>query len=87
MCFSPQADLVVGVALVPVAVASLREVRCRREVPFAVLPALFAAHQLVEAVVWLGVHGRVGASLQTVAAHVYLAYALPVLPVLVPGAS
>ena len=72
MCFSVQADLIVGVALIPVAVASLREVRCRREVPFAALPALFAVHQLIEAVVWLGLDGRVtsGAGKHAMASHV-----------------
>ncbi len=46
MCFSLQADLVAGAALVPIAVLSLREVRTRRELPFALLPALFCVHQL-----------------------------------------
>lgn len=84
MCFSLQADLIAGVVLVPVAAACLHEVRCRREVPFALLPALFAAHQFVEAVVWLGLDGRVSAHVQSVAATAYLAFALPVLPVLMP---
>jgi hypothetical protein len=84
VCFSVQADLAVGGALVPLAVGSLREVRCRRELPFAALPALFAAHQLLEAVVWLGVDGRVSPRLQAAAAFGYLLYALPALPVLLP---
>ncbi len=84
MCFSVQADVVAGVALIPVAVASLREVRCPREVPFAVLPALFAVHQLIEVVVWLGVDGRVGPAALSAAALAYLVFALPILPVLLP---
>ena len=84
MCFSVQADLVAGLALLPVAVASLREVRCPREVPFAVLPALFAVHQLIEVVVWLGVDGRVGPAALSAAALAYLVFALPILPVLLP---
>ena len=84
MCFSVQADLTAGVVLLPVAVACLCEVRCRRELPFALLPALFSAHQFVEALVWLGIDGRVSAHLQSVAATVYLVFALPVLPVLIP---
>ena len=50
MCFSVQSDLAVGIVLVPVGIASLREVRHAREVPFAALPLLFAVHQLIEAV-------------------------------------
>lgn len=86
MCFSVQADLIAGVVLLPVAAASLREVRCRRELPFALLPALFAAHQFVEAVVWLGIDGHASARAQSVATMAYLIFALPVLAVLMPVA-
>lgn len=84
MCFSLQADLVAAGALLPVAVACLREVRAPREILFAALPALFAVHQLVEALVWLGVDGRVGPHVQSAAALGYLVIALPVLPTLLP---
>ncbi len=86
MCFSVQADLTAGVVLLPVAAASVREVRSRRELLFALLPALFALHQFVEAVVWLGIDGHVSAHAQSVAALLYLLFALPVLPVLMPVA-
>ena len=86
MCFSVEADLVAGAALVPVGVLALREVARPSELPFAALPLLFAAHQLVEAVVWAGLDGDVAAGLAHAAALVYLAYALVVLPTLVPVA-
>lgn len=86
MCFSVQADLVAGIALLPVAAVSLREVRHVRELPFAALPLLFALHQLVEAVVWAGVEGHVSASTQHAAAMAYLIFAFPVLPILMPTA-
>ncbi len=86
MCFSLEADLVAGVALVPVAALSLREVRHVREVPFAALPLLFAAHQLIEALVWSGVDGDVSTGVQQAAALVYVLFAFPVLPTLVPTA-
>lgn len=86
MCFSTEADLVAGVALLPVAALSLREVRCAREVPFAALPLLFAAHQLVEMFVWAGVDGDVSASIQQLAALAYALFAFPLLPTLVPTA-
>ncbi len=47
MCFSMTADLVVGTALVPVAVLTLREVKQWREVPFAVLGAVVAGYLAV----------------------------------------
>jgi Family of unknown function (DUF6629) len=86
MCFSVEADVTVGLVILPVAVAALREVRHVREVPFAALPLLFALHQLVEAVVWAGAEGQVSAQLQHAAATAYLVFALPVLPILVPTA-
>lgn len=84
MCFSVEADVVAGLVLVPVGVLSLREVRRAREVPFAALPLLFAAHQLVEAVVWAGTEGGVSPAVEHAAAVAYLAFALVVLPTLVP---
>jgi hypothetical protein len=84
VCFSVQADLVAGAVLLPVGALSLREVRCRREVAFAALPLLFAAHQLVEAAVWAAEDGDVSAGVGIVATLVYLLFALPVLPTLLP---
>lgn len=86
MCFSAQADIVAGVALLPVAVLALREVRCRRELPFAALPLLFAMHQLIEAFVWAGVHGDVTHRVQAAATFGYLLIAFPLLPILLPVA-
>ena len=86
MCFSTEADVVAGLALLPVAALSLREVRSAREVPFAALPLLFAAHQLTEAFVWAGLDGNVSGHVQDVAALVYILFAFSVLPTLVPTA-
>jgi hypothetical protein len=84
MCFSLEADLAVGLSLLPVGVLSLREVRRPREVPFASLPLLFSAHQLIEGLVWAGMDGRVSPGVQQAATLAYLVIALPVLPLLVP---
>ena len=84
MCFSVTADLAVGAALVPVAVMSLREVRQWREVPLAVLPAVFAAHQLIEALVWAQQAGQVSAAVGHVAALAYVFIAFALLPFLLP---
>ncbi|MDN5743609.1 MAG: hypothetical protein L0H31_00645 [Nocardioidaceae bacterium] len=84
MCFSMQADVAAGGALLPVAALALREVRHLREVPFAALPLLFSAHQFVEAFVWAGVDGDVSSATAHTAAITYLVFALPVLPSLVP---
>ncbi|MEN3313893.1 MAG: hypothetical protein V7605_127, partial [Acidimicrobiaceae bacterium] len=52
MCFSPEADLVMGVAVGAVGVDALRQVRRPRELAIASLPVLLAAHQLTEVFVW-----------------------------------
>lgn len=78
------ADLVVGTALVPVAAMSLREVRRPRELPFASLPAIFAAHQFLEVAVWMGLDGDVSPGLAELAMRVYLFIAWPLLPTYVP---
>lgn len=84
MCFSVEADLVTGVALLPVGALALREVRHVREVPFAALPLLFGVHQLTEALVWAGVEGHVSPRVQATAVLAYLLFALPGLPLLFP---
>ncbi|OMC24137.1 DUF6629 family protein [Mycobacterium colombiense] len=84
MCFSITADLVVGTALVPVAVATLREVKHWREVPFALLPTVFAVHQFIEAAVWP--NGVVSSGMANLAMRAYVFIALPLLPALVPWA-
>jgi hypothetical protein len=86
MCFSVESDLAVGVALLPVGVLALREVRQARELPFASLPLLFSAHQLVEALVWAGADGTVSPAVQQAATLAYLVIALPLLPLFLPVA-
>ncbi|MDN4171496.1 hypothetical protein QWY28_00920 [Nocardioides sp. SOB77] len=86
MCFSLEADLVAGAALLPVGALALREVRAARELPFAALPLVLATHQLVEAVVWAGVEGHVAAGPAHAAAVAYVVVALPLLPTLLPVA-
>lgn len=84
MCFSVEADVVAGVALLPVAGLALREVRCTRELPFALLPLVFAVHQLLEAFVWAGLSGDVSRHVQHTATIAYLLIAFPLLPLLLP---
>jgi hypothetical protein len=86
MCFSVEADLVAGAALLPIGALSLTKVREPRELAFAALPLLFAAHQLVEALVWAGTDGTVGAGTAHMAAVAYVLFALPFLPTFVPAA-
>ncbi len=80
------ADLVAGTALLPVAALSLKEVRKPRELLFASLPAIFAAHQFMEVFVWAGLDGDVPHWLAQLAMRAYLFIAWPLLPIYVPVA-
>ncbi|MGZ4497291.1 MAG: DUF6629 family protein [Nocardioides sp.] len=84
MCFSPEVDLAAGLLIGAVGLDALRHVRDSVERPLAVLPLVFAAHQLVETVVWWGLQGKVPSRLGDAAAWLYLLIAFGVLPVLVP---
>jgi len=85
MCFSAQADLVGGIVVGAIAVDVLRHVGGRREVlPLAILPAILAVHQIVEAFVWWGLEGHVPDPVGSVATTLYLLIAFVLLPVYVP---
>ncbi len=86
MCFSAEADVAAGLVVTGVGVDALRQVYRPAERALGALPVLLGAHLLVEAVVWWGETGHVAASTGRVAMWVYLAFALCVLPVLVPFA-
>lgn len=86
MCFSFEADLVAGAILLPLGVATLRAAKEPRELPLASLPIVFAAHQLIESVVWLGADGKVSSGAFHAATVAYLAIAQVLLPALVPVA-
>jgi hypothetical protein len=53
MCFSATVSFTAGVGLVAVGVMTTRRVRRRAELPFALIPLLFAVQQLIEGALWL----------------------------------
>ena len=57
MCFSATANFVGSGVLVTAGFATLTRVKHRRELLFASLPVLFAAHQFIEGFIWLGLDG------------------------------
>ncbi len=90
MCFSPQADVVGGLVIGGIGIAAVRSVRTvsgrRDHLAFAMLPILFAAHQLTEAFVWWGLQGHVPSAVGTTATWLYLLFAFVLLPTYVPVA-
>ncbi len=84
MCFSVEADLVAGAVVTAIGVDAIRQVQEPAERALASLPVCLGVHLLVEAFVWWGVDGQVSPLAGRVATQAYLAFALCVLPLLVP---
>jgi hypothetical protein len=84
MCFSATANFVGSAVLGSIGVATLTEVRHRRELLFAAMPCLFAVHQFTEGFVWLGVDHRLPAIFTHDAGAAYVLYAQGLLPFLLP---
>jgi hypothetical protein len=86
MCFSAEADAIAALVIGAVGVDALRHVATPRQLPLAVLPMVFAAHQLIESLVWWSLEGKVPATVGDHAQWLYLVIAFGVLPGLVPVA-
>jgi hypothetical protein len=87
VCFSPQADLVGGLAITAIGVDVVRHVHRRRDhMALAALPLVLGAHQLDEAFVWWGQEGHVPSAVGRVALWIYLLIAFVLLPIFVPVA-
>ena len=84
MCFSATANFVGSAGLTAIGIATIREVKHRRELLFASLPLLFAIHQFTEGFVWLGLDGRLSPAVAHDAGAAFMLYAQGLLPFLVP---
>jgi hypothetical protein len=84
MCFSATADFAGSVVLGAVGVATLREVKNRRELLLAAMPCLFAVHEFIEGFVWLGLDGDLSQRVMHDAGAAYVLYAQGLLPFVLP---
>jgi len=84
MCFSATADFTGSVVLGAVGVATLREVKNRRELLLASLPGLFALHEFIEGFVWMGLDGTVSQQVGHNAGAAYILFAQGLLPFVLP---
>jgi hypothetical protein len=53
MCFSATASFIAGVSLSVLGVATVKKAERKAEIPFAMIPLLFGAQQIVEGMLWL----------------------------------
>lgn len=86
MCLSAEVDLVAGLVIGAAGVDAVRHAENRKELAVAALPVVLGAHQLIEAVAWWGLQGRVSETAGEVAVWVYLLLAFGLLPIYVPAA-
>ena len=84
MCFSATANFVGSSVLGAIGIATLMEVKHRRELLFAAVPCLFAVHEFTEGFVWLGLDHSLSARAAHEAAAAYIVYAQGLLPFLMP---
>ena len=84
MCFSATANFVGSAVLGTIGVATIAEVKHRRELLFAAMPCLFAVHQFIEGFVWLGLDHKLSPWVTHNAGAAYVLYAQGLLPILLP---
>lgn len=84
ICFSANASIGTGIALVALGAITIRRSGKMSEVPYAAIPMVFGAQQLVEGGLWLGLPA------QTLTTHVlaitYLLFSNVLWPIYVPAA-
>ena len=88
MCFSATASFSAGAVLLGIGTLTWRSALARhrrRDLPFAAIPLLFAAQQLLEGVIWLTFSDE-APQLNSVMTHVYSFFSHVLWPVYVPVA-
>ena len=71
MCFSAPASFVAGVGLLGIGAATLKRVRSRSELLYAMIPLLFGVQQLLEGMLWLTISNH-DSMLTTQLTYLYL---------------
>jgi hypothetical protein len=84
MCFSPEASFGAAAVLTGIGAFTLKEVKEKRQFPFAVIPFLFAVQQFSEGVLWLTLDKPDQYQWQVRSAYFFLAFAQVVWPLWVP---
>lgn len=83
MCFSATASFGASGILLVVGAASIIRAGSVRQLPFAVIPVIFAIQQFTEGFLWLSLEGRFPAH-EKMLTHIYLFFAEVLWPVWIP---
>ena len=84
MCFSASASFGASVVLGTVGVITLRKVKEPAQIPFAVIPLMFAVQQFSEGMLWIGLSDSAHASWRHFPVYIFLVFAQLVWPAWVP---
>mgnify|MGYP006159089907 CR=1 FL=1 len=84
MCFSATASFAASGVLTLAGVATLSQVKEKKQIPFAAIPLLFGVQQFFEGFVWLALQDQEYARFESVSTIVFLIFAQVIWPVLVP---
>jgi hypothetical protein len=87
MCFSAEADLVMGTLIAGVGIDAVRHIDKPRHALMASIPFVFGLHQIIEGFGWLGLEGQLPQTIGVRASWIYLFVAFGVVPLLVPLAE
>lgn len=86
MCFSAQASFAAGATLLLIGAATTRRAASRSELPYALIPLLFAIQQLIEGALWLTLPDK-APWLNTILTHAYSFFSHVLWPIYVPLAA
>jgi hypothetical protein len=86
LCFSPEVDVAAGIVVGILGIDALRHTTDRRYFGLALIPVVLGVHQMIEAVAWWGLQGKVDAATGESAITLYLVLAFVLVPLLVPVA-
>ena len=83
MCFSAIASFTAGTVLIAFGGFTARRARRPAELPFALIPALFGAQQLIEGALWMTFSGQ-EAHLNAILTHLYSLFSHVLWPLYIP---
>lgn len=81
MCFSAPVSFAASGIIGATGIATLKNVKSKKDIPFASVPIIFAAHQFMEGLIWLSYNGNPVISL---ANYIWLFIAISFWPVYFP---
>ncbi|CAB4343595.1 MAG: hypothetical protein F2839_06440 [Actinobacteria bacterium] len=84
MCLSPEADIVAALAIGIVAVDTLRRNANPDARALAAIPAIFAGHSLLSALMWWNLRGHIPAEFGSIATNLYILVAFVLWPIYIP---